>query len=157
RFTPNQPLSSGTFYAVVVQGGVPDSPQDTSGLQLLVPFVSSFTVQDTIPPAVVSVSPAANALQVLPEAVVRVTFSETIAPTPAFTMTLLDAGGQKVAGRVDRTLGDTVAIFTPTAPLQANATYTLTVVGVTDVAGNPLANGSFTAQFATVDTIAPGL
>jgi len=68
---------------------------------------------------------------------------------------LRDATGQAVAGRIDLALGNSVAIFTPGAFLEPNTSYTMTVEGVTDLAGNPRAGGPFTLQFTTVDTRAP--
>ncbi len=77
-FTPAQPLRSGGVYLAAIKGA-PDGPRDESNIALVDPFVSTFAVRDVIPPTVVSLSPAANAREVLPEAVVRVTFSEPVA------------------------------------------------------------------------------
>src|SRR5437660_8108701 len=76
-FTPTAPLTSNALYTILVKA-VPDGPRDTVNLSLLNPFVSSFRVQDIVPPTVVSRSPAPDAQQVLPEAVVPLTFSEII-------------------------------------------------------------------------------
>lgn len=151
-FTPDADLKSGMSYTLIVKG-VPDGPKDAVNLQLLDPFVSSFTVQDIVPPSVVSTTPSSGEPRVLPEVVVRITFSEAIAPT--LGMTLTAGAGQPVAGRMDLALGNTIVVFTPTDFLSANTTYTATLTGITDTAGNPFAGGDFAFQFSTVDTQAP--
>lgn len=151
--TPTAPLKSSTLYTVTVIGA-PDGPEDENGLKPLDAFVASFVVADTIPPVVVSSSPANSATGVQPDAVVRLTFSEAIASS--FALTLKDATGKTVPGQVASTLGDTTAIFTPTDFLKPNTSYTATIANVTDRAGNPLVGGGvFSTQFATVDTLAP--
>ena len=148
---PSDPLKSSGHYTVTVLGGA-DGPSDLVGLKTLDPFVSSFTVRDTIPPQIISSSPANVETQVPPETVVRVVFSEAVAS--GFTMTMTDAAGKQVNGRIDLALGGTTAIFTPVQLLQPNGIYTLVMSGVTDLAGNSL-NGRYTATFSTVDTLAP--
>src|SRR5207244_9273301 len=115
--------------------GAPDGPKDESALGMLDPFLSTFTVRDSIPPAVVSVSPLGGALQVPLDSVIRVTFSEAVA---AATLTVRDAASIPVAGSVALAVGGTAAVFAPTDFLRANATYTVTVTNASDVAGNPL-------------------
>lgn len=151
-FTPAAgQLKSGLRYTVSLRGA-PDGPRDASNIALIDPFASAFTVADSVPPVVVATSPAAGGLQVLPEATIRVTFSEAVAGA---AIALRDGSGQAVPGTLALTLGNTVAVFSPADFLQANTTYTVTVAGVADLAGNPLVGGAFQASFATVDTIAP--
>lgn len=149
--TPEDPLLSGTRYVLSIAGS-PNGPKDESSLSLIDPFVSAFTVRDNVAPVVVSTSPAAGGVQVLPEATVRVSFSEPVATA---TIVLRDAGGQPVPGTASLAVGNSVVIFSPQDFLRANTTYTFTVSNVVDLVGNPLAGGTFTASFATVDTIAP--
>ena len=153
-FTPSVPLESGGLYVVTLKAA-PDGPTDDVGFQLVDPFVSTFTTRDAVAPTVVSSSPGSGERQVPPDAVVRVTFSEAVAA--GLGLTLADGQGRPVAGRVDLAIANTVAIFTPTDFLQPNTSYTATLTGVTDVAGNPLAGGSVSIAFATVDTRAPVL
>jgi hypothetical protein len=149
--TPRDPLLSGTRYTLSIAGS-PNGPKDEANLSLVDPFVSAFTVRDNVPPVVASTSPAAGAVQVPLEATVRVSFSEPVATA---TIVLRDASGQPVPGTAALAVGNSVVIFSPQDFLRANTTYTFTVSGVVDLAGNPLAGGTFTASFATIDTIAP--
>ena len=108
--TPQAPLASGAAHALSISGA-PNGPKDVSGQSLVDPFVATFTVRDAVPPVVTSVFPAAGAKQVVPEAVVRVTFSEAVASA---ALALRDAAGQAVAGSAALTVGNTVAVFSPT-------------------------------------------
>lgn len=155
-FTSSKPqnaphaLESDTLYTVTILG-VPKGPRDKAGLELLDPFVASFKTRDIVPPTA-SVSPKNGERQVLPDAVVRVTFSKAMANT--FSLAVTD-GGQPVGGQVSMTLGGTVAIFTPTDFLKANEVYNVALSNATDLAGNPLVNETFESQFFTVDTVQP--
>lgn len=152
--TPGTPFGSALLYALTIKG-VPEGPKDTEGLQPVEPFVTSFLAEDYIPPAVVAASPADGGVGVLPEAPVRITFSESIGP--AFVLTLTDSQGHTVGGQVSLTLGNTVIGFVPNVFLAPNERYTVAVTGVQDLAGNALAPAIFTATFATIDTQAPTL
>ncbi|MGE5243271.1 MAG: Ig-like domain-containing protein [Betaproteobacteria bacterium] len=148
---PTRDLASGALETLTIRGA-PDGPKDLSGFTMLDPVLSTFTVRDSVPPTVVSVSPPAGAVQVGPDAVVRVTFSE---PVLGATVTIHDDTNAPIAGTITLAGGGTVAIFTPTDFLRTNAGYTVTVSNVSDTAGNPLVGGGFSSAFATVDTIAP--
>ncbi|MBA1443921.1 MAG: Ig-like domain-containing protein [Chromatiales bacterium] len=153
-FTPTDPLESDRIYSLTVDGA-PAGPQDLVGLQLIDPFVIIFRTADIIPPIVSSISPQAGETGVIPQEVVRLTFSESV--QASIDLSLLNDGGQPVAGQVAMTLGDSVAIFTPDDFLQPNGTYTIVADNIQDLAGNALENLPFTAQFSTVDTLAPVL
>ena len=99
---------------------------------------------DTTPPTVSTTSPVAGATAVATTTAVTVTFSESVAPatvTPS-TFQLRDPSNALVAATVSYTAATRTATLTPTTALQANAGYTVTVVGgasgVMDLAGNPL-------------------
>ncbi len=156
-FTPTAPLLSGRLYTFTVLG-VPQGPRDRVGLGLIDPFVATFTVADSVPPEVLlPTSPAGGATGIGREAVVRVAFSEAVADGVAIAV-VDGAGNPPVAGRVDLILGSSVAVFTPTGFLSANATYTVTVGNVFDQAGNPLSgSGSYSFAFSTVDTMPPAI
>ncbi len=146
--TPSSALVGSTRYTVVVATAV----QDRERHFLPEEVKAGFTTVDNIPPTVVSISPADGTLQVDPIVVVRVAFSEPIDPTTvAITLT---RAGLEVPGRVDIALNQTVAIFTPTEPLSANASYVASLSGVKDLAGNLLAAPP-TVRFDTFDTIPP--
>lgn len=150
-FTPAQPLRSSGFYSVTVRGA-PDGPRDESHIAMVDPFVSSFAVRDVIPPVVVSRFPAADAREVAPEAVVRVTLSE---PVAAATLVLRNGAGQIVPAQTAFTAGATALVLSPVDFLPANATFTATLSTVTDTAANAMPGGPVSFTFHTVDTIAP--
>ena len=99
--------------------------------------------RDSTPPTVQTVSPAAGATDVSTAASVQVTFSEPIDPT-SVTATAFAVGS--VSGAIDAS--GTNATFTPDAPLDPGASYTVTVTGVRDTAGNAMAS-PFTSSFTT--------
>ena len=78
-------------------------------------------------------------------------FSE---PVATGTLTLRNAAGAAITGQTAFTAGNTALAFAPLAFLQANTTYTATLTGVTDTAGNALAT-PLSVTFSTLDTIAP--
>ena len=120
--------------------GAPDGPKDDAGLPLLDPFVSTFTVRDSMP-TVVSVESGRRRIA-----------GSARRRRPRH---LLRTGGRRVdrgAGRRERAgrraavslaVGGTVAIFTPVDFLRPNTSYTATVSNVADTAGNALVGGTF--------------
>jgi hypothetical protein len=150
-FTPNQPLRSSGVYSVTGKGA-PDGPRDDANLVMVDPFISSFTVRDVMPPAIVALSPVDGAREIAPEATVRVTFSE---PVSEANLVLRDGAGNQVPAQVALALGGTVVVASPVNFLVANGTYVATLSNVRDTAGNALAGGQVAFSFRTVDTIAP--
>ncbi|HEY6007532.1 MAG TPA: Ig-like domain-containing protein, partial [Geobacteraceae bacterium] len=148
-FIPVEPLKGYTLYTLVVTGTV----TDRVGRRLALPQSVSFTTIDNIPPTVLSVSPADGSDQVTADAVVRITFSEPVNSATLDAMKLL-RGGVSVDTRLDLLQGGTVAVLTPLAPLDLNATYTVSVSGIQDLAYNTL-QGTALSAFATIDTIVP--
>ncbi len=150
-FTPAQTLIGSRRYTLQVTAAI----TDLVGHPLLAESVTSFTTVDNVPPTATEISPAADAIQVAPEAVVRVTFSEAIDPgsVTQSAITVTGADGP-VAGRVDLILNNTVLVFTPVVPLASNAQYGVTLGTVRDRAGNPLTPPAG-RTFSTIDTIPP--
>lgn len=90
-------------------------------------------------PTVVSIEPAADAIDVEPDGVIAVTFSTDMAPaTIDATTFVVEAGGAPIAGTV--TYASRVATFHPQRRLALRGAYRATVRrDVTDAAGTPLA------------------
>ena len=90
---------------------------------------------------------------------IEVIFSEQIAPATINTTTfyLTDSANNVVPGMVQLT--SNMATIMPSASLNADSVYTVTVTsGVTDLAGNPFAapfSWSFTTGFQSQDTTPP--
>jgi Concanavalin A-like lectin/glucanases superfamily/Bacterial Ig-like domain/Bacterial Ig domain len=124
--------------------------------------VSVTVFNDTVPPTVVSATPAAGASTVSLTANVTATFSEAITATTLTTGTfvLRDAGNAVVPAVVSYNATTRVGTLNPSASLTAATMYTATITGgtagVRDVAGNPLAS-NFVRSFTTVtaDTTPP--
>ena len=114
------------------------------------PFGSGTTSSDRTPPTVVSTVPGSLATQVGLSGPITVTFSEQMAMSSmtaaAFTFNPAVAGTLSYSGNT--------ATFTPTTPLTANTTYTVTVsTAVEDRAGNNLV-APHTWTFTTGPTVA---
>lgn len=148
-FTPASPLKGFTLYTLVVTDGI----ADRVGRKLAMPQSVSFTTVDNVPPVITSVTPAEGTLQVTSDAVVRVTFSESVDPTTTSGIKLIQ-GGTEVTTKVDLAQGGTVVVLTPLAPLSLDSTYTVVVSGVRDSVGNPI-QGTVQDSFNTIDTVSP--
>src|SRR5687767_5238467 len=109
-------------------------------------------------PAVVDVSPDAGAAGVQAGTTVRVAFSERIEPSSVTDSSFVVSGSSAVPGSVTAT--DSIATFTPTAPLEPDHIYTARVTtAVRDLYGNALAADyvwSFTTG-APADTTPPAV
>jgi hypothetical protein len=111
------------------------------------------TIADTVPPTVVSTSPAADATDVLVDTVVTATFSEAMDESTITTSSFTIAG---VVGSVSYNAGSYTATFTPTINLAYDTTYTASLSTViTDAAGNPLAS-TYSWSFTT-ESVPPGM
>jgi hypothetical protein len=165
RVTPDAPLASATVYELVVANGelrnvqgeiVARGPRDLAGRPLRFPFTARFTTRDADPPGLLSFTPAAGAEQVDPSAVLRLSFDEPLDPA-GLAVELRDGQGALVAGNVTVGVGAQTVVFTPTALLAPNRSYTATVSGVRDVAGNLAEAQPFATSFATTDTLGPAI
>ena len=151
--TPTRPLLGLTQHTVVIGSDV----RDLVGRTLAADVVSQFVTADLVPPKVLIVSPPSGATNVAIESLVRVTFTEPIAPSSIDGATLLVEGpAGPVAGERTPIFGNTVVVFTPAAPLQSDASYTVSISGVRDPAGNvQLVTDNVVTAFTTLDTVAP--
>lgn len=139
---PAGPLSPGTTYRVSVSTAV----SDLAGNPLTATTSSTFTTAaapptDTTAPTVVSVLPASGASDLPTSTTVSVTFSEPVAPNGGISLAVDGGAAVPTTATVS---GNTVTL-TPSGPLGAGTAYRLNVTtAVRDLAGNPLASGSFT-------------
>lgn len=164
RLTPNAPLQSEVTYEVVViddvrlsaTGGVLGrGPVDLVGRPMVVPFVSRFTTRDQDSPQLLSFTPVAGAEQIDPRAVIRLTFNEPIR-SDGIDFSLTGPFGP-VAGAATVGVNGLVLVFTPQVDLSPNSTYTASVSGIRDLAGNFALDQPFVSTFATIDTIGPAI
>jgi hypothetical protein len=144
---PTSPLAVGTQYSLTS-----NDLMDLEG-NAQTAFVVSFTtafVANTNSPTVINTSPE-NTLTAVPvNAPVEILFSEPINPTTISQITV-QTGGNSVAVTPTFTDANQLLTLTPTLPLLANASYTLTITGVQDTAGNKMTS-TVTNTFTTGPT-----
>jgi len=123
-FVPSVPLSLGTSYMATVNTGI----KDYEGLSLSNNYSWNFNTRtEYVAPTVIGISHN--------QSVVNAEFSEAMDPlsinSATFRISPAAAGVVSSSG--------TGATFTPTSPLAKDTTYTVTISGVKDLAGNTLA------------------
>jgi len=109
-------------------------------------YVASYEV-DTTPPTIATRVPATSATEVSTLAPIKITFSEAlnVASVTGSTIELRNSSNALVAATVTYDAPTLTATLTPSAPLTAAATYTVTVHGgsaeptIRDTAGNAFA------------------
>ena len=117
-----------------------DNASTRIGLQPLSSEQFMASSSDATPPTVVSTKPATGAIGVAVNSTITVTFNEvvqgfTVNPS---TFTLKNSGGTSIAGKVTLSSDGRTGIFTPSSPLAFSTSYTATVRGVRDLAGNTM-------------------
>src|SRR5437867_1517807 len=154
-FTPAGNLAPLTTYTATISTGA----KDLAGNALAADFVWSFTTgvaPDTTAPTVSATVPANTASGVGLSGQIASTFSEAMDASTINTSTFtLKQGTTPVAGTVN--YSGVTATFTPAGNLAPLTTYTATISGARDLAGNALAANyvwSFTTGVAP-DTTAP--
>ena len=145
--TPTAPLANQSTYTAALSG-----VRDLVG-NLGAPTSWSFTTADEVAPVITARSPSPGASDVSRTASLTATFSEPVqAATIVFE--LRDPANALVPGTVSYSTANRRATLNPTPTLAYLTTYTATVSGARDAAGNPVAPTSW--SFTTVaDTAAP--
>lgn len=164
-FYPTTPLLANTRYTVTVKSGS-TGIKDMAGNAMVSDFVIGWTTgsgAETTPPTVSGTVNANRATNVAINTGVGATFSEAMDPLSInATNLVLTLKGATVPGTV--TYSGVNVVFVPSAFLQGNAAYTVTVKGgaggVKDLAGNVMTSdfvwGWTTSQSSTpVDNTAP--
>ncbi len=135
-FVPASPMANATKYTATVSDA-----KDTAG-NTMVPVTWVFTTAgappaDTTPPTVTARTPAVGATGVATNTTVTVTFSEALQPDTA-VLALTGPGGAAVAGTPSYNATSRTLTLTPSAALAASTSYTVTVSGAKDTAGNTM-------------------
>ncbi len=139
RWTPSGPLQAGTQYKVTITG------QDLTGTSMTGSW--QFTTSpspgtgDVTPPSIQSVVPWGNTIET--NSFISVTFSEAM----KFSSVKITTNPTIVFAYTFSNIDDSYWRWTPSTPLAAGTTYTISVVG-TDLNGNTL-NGSTSWSFTT--------
>ena len=152
-FTPLTPYPGDTLITLHVNANSTIDDLAGNNLTFVQRTFTTAAATDTTPPTIVGVMPLNGTLNVGLNAVVTLTFSESLAPATVSNTTFeLFAGSQQLNPSVSRSADNRTVTLTTTLPPQALITVVVTS-GVTDLAGNALAD--FTSTFvtgATVDT-----
>jgi hypothetical protein len=152
-FTPNANLSSNTIYTATITTGA----KNTANTSIAANYVWNFTTGVIVAPKVILTDPTNNSIGVLLNKVVTATFDMPMDPlTITSTTFTLKQGTTIIAGTV--TYSGTMASFTPTNPLLADAVFTATIkTGAKNLAGVSVAN-DVVWNFTTVNpSIGPNL
>ncbi len=145
QFTPDVALAGATQYQVTVA-----ALTDVAGDVMAAPYTFSFS---TAAPIVTGATPAG--IFVNPDAAIRVTFSQPMDPASteaAFSLAPTSPAGESVEGTATWNITNTTLIFTPTAPLEYGAEYT---VQVADTAQPASEQGNLREAFASTFTVVP--
>ena len=158
-FKPSSNLASNTTFTVTIKGGTTGA-KDLAGNPLTNNYVWSFRTADTTPPNVILTDPVNNELFVPLNKKIAATFSKAMKEstlTAPGVFTVSGPGITVVPGTVTYVPASNIAIFTPTANLAANTTFTATITtGAKDLAGNALPS-DFVWSFTTSSTADVGL
>jgi hypothetical protein len=131
-------------YRYGLGGGFPNSAYNATNYWVDVVFTAG---ADTTPPTVTSQTPAPGATGVAIGTAVSATFSEAVQPG-TISLVVTGPNNQAVSGPVTYDANTHIVTFSPTSPLAAQVTYTVTLTGAKDAAGNTMApvSWSFTTQ-----------
>src|SRR5207247_3722550 len=106
------------------------------------------------PPTVTGRTPAAGASGVPVTTTATATFSEAVTAS-TISFVLRDSANAVVPSAVSYDAATRTATLTPGSPLSSLSSYTATVSGAQDAAGNTMAAVSWSFTTAVVDTTAP--
>ncbi len=149
-FTPSVPLTASILYTATIMTGV----TNLSGNALASNFVWTFTTgltTDSTAPTVSNLNPGDGTPGVVVDASVNATFDKAMDPSTINpdTFTLMGPGATVVGGKVSYDVADQIATFTPVNPLAASTSFTATISGAKDLAGNALATTVWTFSTGT--------
>jgi hypothetical protein len=133
-FTPGAALAFSTTYTATVSGAT-----NAAGQTMVAPYSWTFTTSAaTAAPTVVSVVPLNNASAVAVAVNPSATFSQAVTGS-SVVFSVKDGANAVVAGTVSYDSASKTATFTPGAALAFGTTYTATVSGATNAAGQAMA------------------
>jgi hypothetical protein len=169
-FKPLAVLAANTTYTATITTAATDlAGNHLAGNQAPLPaaseYVWTFTTGSAlaVPPTITLTVPADLATGVALNASVNATFSEAMDPSTisTVTFTVQTSGpplGSPISGAVTYNPVAKIATFTPSSNLTASTSYTATIIGATDLAGDDLVAGLVANPwtFTTGTNLAPG-
>jgi hypothetical protein len=124
---PNSVYRSGT--------GFPTGTYQSANYWVDVVFSTGSTAPDTTAPTITSRTPASGATGISAGTTITATFSEPIQSGTA-GVSVKDSGGAAVGGSTAYDSSTRTVTFTPSSALTASSSYSVTVSGAKDAAGN---------------------
>ena len=146
QFTPDAPLEANRSHSwQITSQGLDDAAARFT-------LSTSFTTgagEDNAPPSVVSITPADASTNISVTTVITIEFDESVNPLSVSeaTIALTGPGGALIPCTISFSNQDRTVTITPHTPLVDEASHTITVDGVLDLAGN--ATGIATSTFET--------
>ena len=148
-FKPLAVLAANTTYTATITTAATDlAGNQLAGNKAPLPaaskYVWTFTTGSAlaVAPKITLTSPANLVTGVALNAAVSATFSEAMDPSTLSTATFtVETGGVPITGAVTYDPAANIATFTPTSNLTASTSYTATLTGATDLAGDALVAG----------------
>jgi hypothetical protein len=144
---PTSPLNVGDAYTLCSS-----SLTDINGnvqTSLCITFTTAFT-SNSGGPTVLNTNPENAQTQVPVNTPIQILFSEPVQPTTIGSITL-KTGGNTVPVITSFSDANQLLTLTPTVPLLINTSYSITITGAKDTAGN-LMTGTVTNTFTTLGT-----
>ncbi len=146
-FTPLMPYPGSTLIWTYINATSTITDYAGNVLSFTQRSFTTANAPDTTAPTVISVTPASGTVDVGLNAVVTLTFSESLATSSVSNATFdLFAGTERLFPSVQRSADNRSVMLTNSLPPDALVTVVATS-GVTDLSGNPLAD--FTSTFTT--------
>jgi Domain of unknown function (DUF4082)/Bacterial Ig-like domain/Bacterial Ig domain len=132
-------IDAGQGNGVYNVGGSAFPTQSYEGTSYAVDVIFATQASAGNPPTVASVTPVTGSSSNPTSVTPTITFSKPVQPSSA-SITVKDQNGNTVAGTITFNGSDTTATFTPSKALAADTSYTVTVSGVQDDFGQPMAS-----------------
>jgi hypothetical protein len=149
-YTPATSLALGQHTAIV--------QVSDNGSNISLPRNATFTIVDTTPPTVTSITPVNNAVEIDTTATAVVTFSEPLDTAASLVDVIKVTGNQSpgvpLAGAYSFDASGSVVTFQPAGGFNDSTQFTITVSGERDPSGN-VQTQPFVSTFATKDLTAP--
>ena len=147
-FTPTSALVTGSIYTATITTGV----KNKSGISLQNNYVWIFTVGCNSVPVVISTDPTNNAINVVRNKIITVTFSDAMDNSTIMATTFVVKYGTVTVPGTFSYLGEKVT-FTPSSNLLSGTTYTVTITtGVKNASGISLAS-EYAWTFSTIEPL----
>jgi len=152
-FTPSAPLTVGTVYTATLTVAITDvAGNQLGGNQAPLPAASNYvwtftaSAPDAVAPTILLANPVDLATGVATNAAIHATFSKAMDPLTLTTATFTAQTtglplGPVVTGVVSYDPLTHIATLTPSAALAPSTSYTVTITGAKDLAGNLLVAG----------------